>query len=173
MDALQDLALFYVVPIALWLTLLLIVCWVWWTRKLEDSLAYLVYLRERKVLFVSLIAGLACLRVAAALVNLMSGFGWVNGLGVLVTGVAASIIGALIVFLFGWLLLWRGPSRLPQPLVLDIPNHLTYSLGVLDRSETKGDRRRVEASAAARLEDLVSPFIPSSSSDTRTPMTQR
>jgi hypothetical protein len=137
MDALQDLALFYIVPIALWITLLLIVCWVWWSRKLEDSLAYLVYLRERKVQFVSLIAGLACLRVAAALINLASGFGWVDSAAVLVTGVVASILGAAIVFLFGWLLLWRGPSRLPQPLVLDLPPHLTYSLGALDRAEQR------------------------------------
>jgi len=139
MDALQDLALFYIIPIALWLTLLLIVCWIWWTRKLADSLAYLVYLRERKVLFVSLIAGLACLRVAAGLVNLVSGFGWVSSFAVLITGVVASVTGGVIVFLFGWLLLWRGPTRLPQPLVLDLPAHLTYSLGVLDRAETKRD----------------------------------
>jgi hypothetical protein len=137
MDGLQELALFYLIPVALWLTLLLIVCWIWWTRKLADSLAYLVYLRERKVLFVSLIAGLASLRVAAGLVNLVSGFGWVSAFAVLVTGVVASIAGAVIVFLFGWLLLWRGPSRLPRPLVLDLPDHLTYSLGVLDRAETK------------------------------------
>jgi hypothetical protein len=137
MGPLEDLTLFYLVPIALWLTLLVIVCWIWWAKKLEDSLAYLVYLRERKVQFVSLIVGLACLRVVAALVNLVSGFGWVSSFDVLVTGVAASIIGGTIVFLFGWLLLWRGPSRQTQPLVLDVPAHLAYSLGALDRAEQR------------------------------------
>ncbi|HTT14631.1 MAG TPA: hypothetical protein VMG81_02475 [Thermoplasmata archaeon] len=139
MLGLQDLALFYLIPIALWLTLLLIVCWIWWTKRLEDSLAYLVYLRERKVRFVSLIGALALTRIVAAVVNLASGIGWVSGLAVLVTGIVASVLGGILVFLFGWLLLWRGPAAVPHPLVLDVPEHLAYSLGVVDRTDRETD----------------------------------
>jgi hypothetical protein len=140
-NGLQDLALFYLIPIALWLTVLLVVCWIWWTKRLEDSLAYLLYLRERKLLFVSLLAALASTRVAAALVNLASGFGLVSATAVLVTGIVASIVGGSIVFLFGWQLLWRGPTSLPSPLVLDLPDHVTYSIGAVDRAEADRERR--------------------------------
>lgn len=137
MDALQTLALFNLVPIALWLTLLLIVCWIWWTKRLQDSLAYLVYLRERKVLFVSMLGALAVLRVVGAVISLASGFGYVSSTELLLTGVVGSILGGVVVFLFGWLLLWRGPARTATPLVLDVPEHLTYSLGALDRAESE------------------------------------
>ncbi len=136
MNGLQSLTLFYLIPIVLWLCLLLIVCWIWWTKRLEDSLAYLVYLRERKVLFVSLLAALAALRVVTAVLNIASGFGYVSAAALLESGVVASIIGGVIVFFFAWLLLWRGPRQTPAPLVLDVPQHLTYSLGALDRAES-------------------------------------
>ncbi len=136
MNGLQSLTLFYLIPIVLWLCLLLIVCWIWWTKRLEDSLAYLVYLRERKVLFVSLLAALAALRVVTAVINIASGFGYVSAAALLEIGVVASIIGGVIVFAFAWLLLWRGPRRTPAPLVLDVPQHLAYSLGALDRAES-------------------------------------
>jgi hypothetical protein len=137
MNGLQNLTLFYLIPIALWLTVLLIVCWIWWSKRLEDSLAYLVYLRQRKVLFVSMLAALAADRVVAGVINLASGFGYISATGVLEAGIVASIIGGVIVFLFGYLLLWRGPSRVPSPLVLDLPAHLAYSLGALDRAESE------------------------------------
>jgi hypothetical protein len=136
----QDLALFYFVPIALWAALILILFRVWWSRKLEDSLAYLVYLRERKVLFVSLIVGLACLHVVNESVKVANGFGWVSGYATLGVGLVASIAGAAILFLFAWFLVWRGPARLPDPVVLDLPENLAYSLGVLDRAEKARDR---------------------------------
>ena len=136
MNGLQSLTLFYLIPIVLWLCLLLIVCWIWWTKRLEDSLAYLVYLRERKVLFVSLLAALAALRVVTAVINIASGFGYVSAAALLEIGVVASIIGGVIVFAFAWLLLWRGPRQTPAPLVLDVPQHLAYSLGALDRAES-------------------------------------
>jgi hypothetical protein len=139
-NELQELALFNLIPIALWLTLLFLVCWIWWSKRLQDSLAYLVYLRERKVLFVSMLAGLAALRVVGAIVSLASGFGYVSSGQLLLTGLVGSVIGGVIVFLFGWLLLWRGPAHTPAPLVLDVPEHLTYSLGALDRAESERSR---------------------------------
>ena len=39
-EELETLALFYVVPIAAWLTLLPIVRRIWWTNRLEDSRAH-------------------------------------------------------------------------------------------------------------------------------------
>lgn len=140
MDQTQLLTLFYIIPIALWVVVLLILLQVWLTRKLEDSLAYLVYLRERKVLFVSLLVGLAGTRAISAAVKVANGFGWVDNTVELWVGIIASIVGALIVFFFAWFLLWKGPSRLPRPLVLDVPEHLTYSLGVLDRAEKEQSR---------------------------------
>jgi hypothetical protein len=131
----QNLALFYLIPIALWVALLLIVFRVWWSRKLEDSLAYLVYLRERRVLFVSLIVGLAFLHMANEAVKIANGFGWIGDYATLGVGIVVSVAGTLIVFLFAWFLLWRGPSQVPRPIVLDVPENLAYSLGVLDRAE--------------------------------------
>lgn len=141
MNVVQDLALFYVIPIALWIALLAILFRVWWSSKLEDSLAYLVYLRERKVLFVSLIGGLAVVHVINEFVKIANGFGWVGSYATAGVRIVASVAGSVIVFLFAWFLLWVGPARLPRPLVLDVPDHLTYSLGVLDRVEKERDNR--------------------------------
>ena len=135
MDQAQALALFYVIPIALWVAVLVILLQVWLTRKLEDSLAYLVYLRERKVLFVSLLVALAGTRAISAVIKVANGFGWVDNNAALWAGIVTSVVGAAIVFVFAWFLLWKGPSRLPSPLVLDMPEQLAYSLGVLDRAE--------------------------------------
>ena len=135
MDQTQAITLFYVIPIALWVAVVVILLQVWLSRKLETSLAYLVYLRERKVLFISLLVALAGTRAASAVVRVANGFGWVGNGAELWTGIAMSILGAVIVLLFAWFLLWKGASRLPQPMVLDVPDSLTYSLGVLDRAE--------------------------------------
>ncbi len=137
MNTVQGLALFYAIPIALWLGLLAILFRVWWSHKLEDSLAYLVFLRERKVLFISLLAALTVLHVIVEFVNLVNGLGGLPDSFALGLGLVATIVGALIVFLFAWFLLRgaAGPHR--SPVVLDLPEHLAYSLGVLDRAESE------------------------------------
>jgi hypothetical protein len=135
MNAAQDVALFYVIPIALWVGLLLILFRVWWMSTLEDSLAYLVYLRERKALFITLLVGLAAVHMTNESVKFANGFGWVGASATLAVGLAATFLGALILFLFAWFLLWRAPSEIRRPIVLDVPEHLAYSLGVLDRAE--------------------------------------
>jgi hypothetical protein len=139
MNAAQDVALFYVIPIALWIGLLLILIRVWWTSTLEDSLAYLVYLRERKALFITLLVGLAAVHMANESVKFANGFGWIGDSMTLAVGLAATFLGALILFLFAWFLLWRAPSQVQRPIVLDVPEHLAYSLGVLDRAERGRD----------------------------------
>jgi hypothetical protein len=136
MNAVQSLALFYIVPVALWLVVLLILLRVWLTGRLQDSLAYLVYLRERKTLFVSLLVALAGTRVVTAIFNIATGLGWMTSTpGVEAVGVLSAIVGAVLVLLFAWFLLWRGPSRTSKAVVLDVPEELAYSLGVLDRAE--------------------------------------
>jgi hypothetical protein len=136
MDAVQNLALFYIIPVALWLVVLLILLRVWLTGRLQDSLAYLVYVRERKSLFISLLAALACTRAITAAFNIAVGLGWMAGsANVEAVGVLSAIAGSVIVLLFAWFLLLRGPSRVPKALVLDVPEHLMYSLGALDLAE--------------------------------------
>lgn len=132
----QDLAFFYLAPIALWLALLAILVRVWWSGKLEDSLAYLVFLRERKLLFVSLLVALTLLHVGVELVNIVSTFESIGGTAMLAFGLGTTTVGALIVFLFAWLLLRRPPKGPRRSLVLDLPDHLAYSLGALDRAES-------------------------------------
>jgi pilus assembly protein TadC len=139
----DTLALFYVIPIALWLALVVILFRVWWSRKLEDSLAYLVFLRERKVLFVSLFASLAALHVAEESLQITNGFGWISDSMTLDIGLAGSVAGAVIIFLFGWLLLRGASIHVQRPIVLDVPPQLAYSLGVLDRSEQEQRDRTV------------------------------
>ena len=141
MVAAQYLALFYLIPIALWLALLAVLFRVWWSRKLEDSLAYLVFLRERKVLFISLLVGLTAVHLFAESVRLANGLGWLNDFATLGIGLVTSVVGALIVFLFAWFLLRGSSGRRTQPVVLDVPEHLIYSLGVLDRAESDRERR--------------------------------
>lgn len=131
----QQLAVYYVIPIALWLTLLAILFRVWWSRKLEDSLAYLVFLRERKVLFVSLIALMAVIHLSNESIKIATGIGWIGGPVALEAGLTASVAGALTLFFFAWSLLRGAAKRVARPIVLDIPPHLAYSLGVLDRAE--------------------------------------
>lgn len=128
-------ALFYLIPIALWLALVVILFRVWWSRKLEDSLAYLVFLRQRKVLFVSLFASLAVLHVAEESLQLSNGFGRISSSTTVGIGVVGSVAGAIIIFVFGWILLRGASSQVARPIVLDVPPHLAYSLGVLDRAE--------------------------------------
>jgi ABC-type nickel/cobalt efflux system permease component RcnA len=135
-NAVQNLALFYVIPVALWLVVLLILLRVWLTGRLQDSLAYLVYLRERKALFISLLVALACTRAVTAAFNIAMGLGWVVGSTTAeAVAVLSAIVGAILVLLFAWFLLWRGPTRKSRTLVLDVPDHLMYSLGVLDEAE--------------------------------------
>ncbi len=142
MDGSQEVALLNIVATALWLAVLLILLKVWLTRRLEDSLAYLVYLRERKVLFVSLLGTLAALRVVTALLNVASGLGWsIRSSTVSTVGLGASLVGAVLVFLFAWLILWKGPSRVRPSVVLDVPEHFSYSLGVVDRAESQREGR--------------------------------
>jgi hypothetical protein len=135
LTALQNLALFYLIPIALWLALVVILFRIWWSQKLEDSLAYLVFLRERKVLFMSLFIGLAVLHVAEESLLMTNAFGWISERTTEIIGLAGSVVGAVIIFLFGWLLLRGAASKVGRPVVLDVPPHLAYTLGVLDRSE--------------------------------------
>jgi hypothetical protein len=140
-DAVQNLALFYIIPVALWLLVLLILLRVWLTGRLQDSLAYLVYVRERKSLFISLLVALAGTRAITAAFNIAAGLGWMAGsVNVEAVGVLSAIAGSVIVLLFAWFLLWRGPSRAPQALVLDVPEHLMYSLGALDLAEQSQHR---------------------------------
>lgn len=134
-------ALFYIIPIALWLTLVVILFRVWWSRKLEDSLAYLVFLRRRKVLFVSLFASLAALHVAEESLLLANGLGWISTSMTLDVGLVGSVVGGVLIFSFGWLLLRGAASQVSRPIVVDVPAHLAYSLGVLDRSEHDKDQR--------------------------------
>ncbi len=136
MSPTQDLAFFYLVPIALWFALLAILVRVWWSGKLEDSLAYLVFLRERKLLFVSLLVALTVLHIGVEFVNFASTFNSIGGTAVLAFGIGATTVGALIVFLFAWLLLRRPPPGPRRSLVLDLPDNIAYSLGALDRAES-------------------------------------
>ena len=138
----QAIALFYLIPIALWLALLGILFRVWWSHTLEDGLAYLVFLRERKVLFVSLLAGLTILHVIVEVVNIGFVLGWFAGLSVLTFGLAASVIGSVLVFLFGWVLLRGAGPTSPRPAVLDGPEHLAYTVGLVDRAEAAQASRR-------------------------------
>lgn len=142
MDSAQAFALFYVVPIALWFALLAVLFRVWWSHKLEDSLAFLVFLRERKVLFVSLLISLTVVHIGSLFVRLANGFGWVDDWVALGFGLIASVVGSLIVFLFAWFLLRVGSPGSRAPVVLDLPEHLAYSLGVLDRAEKNEERAR-------------------------------
>ena len=135
MNETQAIALFYLIPIALWLALLGILFRVWWSHKLEDGLAYLVFLRERKVLFVSLLAGLTVLHVIVEVVNIGYVLGWFAGLSVLTFGLTASVVGSVLVFLFGWVLLRGAGPKTAHPTVLDGPEHLAYTLGLVDRAE--------------------------------------
>jgi Mn2+/Fe2+ NRAMP family transporter len=139
----DSLALFYVIPIILWLVLVVILFRVWWSRKLEDSLAYLVFLRQRKVLFVTLFASLAALHVAEDSLQITNGFGWISDTMTVDIGVAGAVVGGIIIFLFGWLLLRGAATHVQRPIVLDVPAHLAYSLGVLDRSEQEQSERTV------------------------------
>ncbi len=141
MDTAQYVALFYLVPIALLLALLAVLFRVWWSRKLEDSLAYLVFLRERKVLFISLLVGLATDHLVGQSARLANGFGWLSDYAMLGIGIVTSVVGALLVFLIAWLLLRGGADRRSQPVVLDVPEHLVYSLGVVDRAESLREKR--------------------------------
>jgi len=131
----EVLAFFYLIPVALWLTILAILLQVWWGGKLEDSLAYLVFLRERKVLFVSLIAGMAAVHLVNESVKILYGVGGISESTTLTVGLMASLAGAALVFLFAWFLLRGAQTKVARPIVLDVPPHMVYSLGVLDRAE--------------------------------------
>ncbi len=141
----EAIALFYLIPIALWLALLGVLFRVWWSHKLEDSLAYLVFLRERKVLFLSLLGALTVLHVTVEVVNIANVLGWLGGPAVIGFGLVATLLGSLIVFLFAWFLLGAKPSN-TKPMVFDGPEHLAYSLGIIDRAESG---RTVPAPVAA------------------------
>jgi hypothetical protein len=143
MDAAQNVALFYVVPVVLWIVVVLLLLRVWLTGRLQDSLAYLVYLRQRKTLFISLLLALAGTRVLTAIFNIATGLGWMaSSPNVEAVGVLSAIVGAVLVLLFAYFLLWRGPSRTSATMVLDVPEQMAYSLGVLDRAERsqRGER---------------------------------
>lgn len=144
MNEAQALAFFYVIPIALWLALLGVLVRVWWSRRLEDSLAYLVFLRERKVLFISLLVALTVLHIVVEFVNLLNGLGGIAGPAVLGFGLVATTVGAVIVFLFAWFLLRGAATGARHPVVLDVPEHIAYSLGVLDRAEQESGQRQLE-----------------------------
>jgi hypothetical protein len=136
MDAVQNVALFYVVPVVLWIVVVLLLLRVWLTGRLQDSLAYLVYMRERKTLFISLLLALAGTRVLTAIFNIATGLGWMaSSPNVEAVGVLGAVVGAVLVLLFAYFLLWRGPSQTSATVVLDVPEQMAYSLGVLDRAE--------------------------------------
>jgi hypothetical protein len=140
-DVVQTLTLFYVIPIALWLALIGVLFRVWWTRRLEESLAYLVFLRQRRAFFTSLIVGLAALHVLYESVRISNGFGWISNVYMFEIGIGTSVAGGVLVFLFAWRLLWRGAPQRSLSTVLDLPEPLLYSLGVVDRTESGRDPR--------------------------------
>ncbi len=140
MNPSEALALVYFVPILFWFAVIGLLFRIWWSRRLEDSLAYLVFLRERKVLFVSLILGLAALHVTNSLVKMFNGFGWVSDYDALGIGMVVAVAGSVIVFLFGWTILRVPASGPDHPLTVDGPAHFLYAAGVVDRVEHDADR---------------------------------
>jgi hypothetical protein len=140
-DPAQEVALFYALPIALWLSLLLILLRTWTAHRLEESLAYLIYIRERKLRFVLLFAGVALTQIVNATNRLLSIFLGLSGPGIVAVSITAEAAGGLLVALIGWNLLWQAPRQIGRETVLDVSEPMAYALGVVDRAE-RGDEVR-------------------------------
>ncbi len=137
----QEVALFYAIPIAFWLTLLFILFRTWLSNRLEESLAYLVYVRERRFLFLFMIGGVAVTQIVNALNRLVSAFLGLGGPGVLGVSITAEAIGGLLVARIGWMLLVQAPQRVGRETVVDVPEPMAYALGVVDRADRRDPPR--------------------------------
>jgi Na+/H+-translocating membrane pyrophosphatase len=94
-----------------------------------------VCLRECKVLFVSLMASMAIIHVVNESVKIMNGVGGISTSVTLEVCLGVSVAGAILIYLFASFMLKGATRRVSRPIVLDVPAHLAYSLGVLDRTE--------------------------------------